>query len=446
MSGVQIKNYGMFYKNEDSPVHKKNKKKLSKRHILRTSNFDFMKYQDKSNLLQTLIKYLQTIRKQHLPHVGIIFDTNIIIHDITYIPELPSKFDILCLESQLQSYKKTSEKSLYWTPTDIISSGNFIINGGSIDKIIQLAKLCKTLDDFFPKLNELYVFTITQNHFSEREENHIHDPLVINKKLTEQDIIAYDTKLSNEFYTKFQSLSISSNKLQTYSIKDELLPKISLICPFTDKSKFFHTLLTFLRLDYPKHLLELVIVDDSKSENEMNLPEDSRIRLININNSQDPGQSLPLGYKLNMGVKHASHNLIMHFFDTNNYSLDLRNLVSHFILSNKECVVSKDTGLYSHTKESSIINIPDLSNCLYTKDFWKKCSFEELNHKLFINCDLIYKWLNCRINEISFLPFIYMSFKIKKYNDNVLIQTDKCHIDLSLLVDKKIKESLDLLF
>ena len=68
------------------------------------------------------------------------------------------------------------------------------------------------------------------------------------------------------------------------------------------------------------------------------------------------------------------------------------------------------------------------------------------NHKLFINCDLIYKWLNCRINEISFLPFIYMSFKIKKDNDNVLIQTDKCPIDLSLLVDKKIKESLDLLF
>lgn len=446
MSGIQIKNYGMFYKNEDSPVHKKNKKKLSKRRILKIANFDFIKYQDKSNLLQAILKYLQTIRKQHPPHFGIIFDTNVIIHDITYIPETPSKFDILCLESQLQSYKKTPEKSLYWTPTDIISSGNFIINGGSIDKVIQIAKACKTLDDFFPKLNELHVFTITQNHFSEREENHIHDPLVINKKLTEQDIIAYDTKLSNEFYTKFQSLALSFSKLQTYPIKDELLPKISLVCPFTDKSKFFHTLLTFLRLDYPKHLLELVIIDDSKSENEMNLPEDSRIRLININNSQDPEQRLPLGYKLNMGVKHASHSLIMHFFDTNNYTLNLRNLVSHFILSDKECVVSKDTGLYSHTKESLMVNIPDLSNCLYTKDFWKKCSFEELNHKLFINCDLVYKWLNYRINEVSFLPCIYMSFKIKKDNDNVLIQTDKCPIDLSLLVDKKIKESLDLLF
>lgn len=443
MSGVKIKNYGMFYKNEDSNIHKKNKKKLSKRHILRTSQFEFIKYIEDSNILQSLIKYLQNIRKQHPPQVGIIFDTNIIIHDITYVPEFPNKFDIVCLESQLESYKKTSDKSLYWTPTNILSSGNFIINGGSIDKVLQLAKTCKSLNELFPKLNDLNVFTITQHHFSEKEENHIHDPLVVNKKLTEQDILEYDTKLSNEFYNKFQTLNIELDNLKIIQIKDDLLPKISLVCPFTDKSKFFHTLLTFLRLDYPRHLLELVIVDDSKSENDMNLPEDSRIRLININNSKEPGVPLPLGYKLNIGVKHASHNLIMHFFDTNNYSLQLRNLVSHFILSNKQCIVSKDTGIYNN--ESFSINIPDLSNCLYTKDFWKKCSFEELSHKLFINCDLSYKWLSYRIKEVSFLPFVYMSFKIQTNKDNVLLNMRPCPINLSALTDKKIKESLDLL-
>jgi hypothetical protein len=444
MSGVKIKNYGMFYKNEESHIHKKNKRKLSKRHILRSSNFEFVKYSEESNQLQCLVKYLQNVRKQHVPNCGVVFDTNIIIHDITYVPKFPDKFDILCLESELESYKKTNNDSLYWTPTNILHSGNFVINGGSIDKILQLAKTCKSLDELFKQFKDLNVYTITQHHFSEKEKNHIHDPLVINKKLTEKDILEYDTKISNEFYSKFNDLNVELDKLKVVNIKDELLPKVSLICPFTDKHKFFHTLLTFLRLDYPRHLLELVIVDDSKSENEMNLPEDSRIRLININNSKEPDVPLPLGYKLNIGVKHASNDIIMHFFDTNSYITNLRKLISHFILSNKQCLISKDTGIYN--KESSIISIPDLANCLYTKDFWKKCSFEELNHRLFINCDLSYKWLSYRTKEVSFLPFVNMSFKIQTNNNTILLPLNKCPIDLSILVDKRNKESLDLLF
>lgn len=445
MSGIQIKNYIMLFKNDDSIIHKRNKKKLSKKHIFKRVNFELVKYTQEAKLLDTLSKTLLSVKKQHANQYGVIFDTNVIVHDITYVPVFPDKYDILCLESELDSYKKTDDKSLYWTPANILSTGNFIINGSSVDKVLDIIKSSKDVTQFYKNLNTLNIYTVTQTHFSEPEKHYIHDPLVINKKLSEEDILQYESKLSNEFYNKFVSLNLQVDKLQNVHIKDELLPKISLICPFTDKTKFFHTLLSFLKLDYPRHLLELVIVDDTKSEKELNLPEDKRIRLINIDNKNN--DTLPFGYKLNIGVKHSTNELILHFFDTNNYNLNLRKLVGHFILSQKECIMSFDTGLYNNNL-NDYVNLPDLANCLYTKDFWKKCSFEEVSHNFLIKSDLVYKWMSYRHKEISFLPFVYMSFKIIKDKSisKVFIPTNKCPLNLSTIVDKKIKESLNLLF
>ena len=199
-----------------------------------------------------------------------------------------------------------------------------------------------------------------------------------------------------------------------------------------------------MRLDYPRHLLELVIVDDTNSEKELNLPEDSRLRLINIDNKT--GSSLPLGYKLNAGIKHSSNELIMNFFDTSNYNLNLREIISHFILSGKDCVISKDIGIYNKSDSTScVISMPDLSNCVYTKKFWSRYAFEEVSHKFYINCDLMYKWIASRVNEVSFIPFVYMSFKLKFVDDVLFFENSKLTLDLSKLVDKKIKESFDLL-
>jgi len=462
MNGVEIKNYLMLFKNDNSLIHKRNKKKLSKKHLFKKLKFELIKYNNDSNILECLKKYLINARKQHVQSCGVILDTNIIIHDITYIPPTPSKYDILCLESELQSYKTSSDKTLgektlgnnpsdlYWVAANILNTGNFIINGGSIDKVLHIIDNSKTLDEFYQKMNTLNIYSITQYQFSEKEKNYVHDPLVINKSLTSKDILAYDKELSTEFYNKFQNINIHVDKVTNKILKSDILPKISLICPFTTKELLFHNILTFLRLDYPRHLLELVIINDTKLEKELNLPEDSRIRLLNINNthSEDSNERLPFGYKLNVGVKHATNELIMHFFDTSNYNLNLKHVVSQFILSNKNCLLSRDIGIYQkELQKSSRILLPDLSNCIYTKDFWRKCSFEEISHKFYIQCDLTHKWIISRINEISFIPFLYISFKIPSSSD---VQVDffikeELTFNLSNLIDKKIKESFDLI-
>ena len=457
--GIQLTNYLMLYKHESS-IHKRNKKKMAKRNLLKALDVEMMKYHDENSLLQCLLNYLISAKRKKVNNCGIIIDTNIILHDITYIPLFPKRYDILCLESEIKAYKNDTKddgkKNVYWTPTEILSSGNFIINGASIDKIIEYLKQINTtntntLKKLFEMTNSLDVFTITQHQFSERETNYVHDPVVYNKKLTTEQKIQYDGKVFNEFYNKFKTMNIQVDNLKRYNISDNLLPKISLICPFTNKNNFFHCLLSFLRLDYPRSLLEFIIVDDTNSEKHLNLPNDSRIKLVNIKNTGNNNNNLTLGFKLNTGVKQASNDLIMHFFDTSNYTLNLKELVTHFILSQKECVVSKDTGI--HLKQYSFkVNSPDLSNCIYTKNFWAKYPFEQYSHNFYINSDLIHKWTTSRLNEISFLPFIYFSFKLQPTEQTHTLESymetymETLPINLSNLVDKKIKESFGLLY
>lgn len=255
-------------------------------------------------------------------------------------------------------------------------------------------------------------------------------------------MLEYDKKLSMEFFNKYQNFKINKIRMSEKNIKKESLPKISLICPITDKKLFFHTLLTFLKFDYPRHLLELIIINDFCDENDLNLPEDSRIKLINVSNKTEDGRLLPLGYKLNIGAKHATNNMIMHFFDTSNYSLKLNDTISTFLLSNKDCVISNDTGIY----KKGVVNIPDISNCIYTRRYWKKMAFGENSHNFYSSIDILFKWISFRLSTIAFLPFAYMSFKLKNDKDGILNEkVQDVGFDLSLLVDKKMLESYELL-
>ena len=172
-------------------------KKLSKKNILKRVNFEFVKYIQDSKLLDTLSKALSSVKKHRANEYGIIFDTNIIVHDITYVPVFPDKYDILCLESELDSYKKSDDKSLYWIPTNILSSGNFIINGSSIDKVLEIIKSSKDITEFYKNLNKLDIYTVTQIHFSEREKHYIHDPLVINKTLRYQEQLDFSSSVKS---------------------------------------------------------------------------------------------------------------------------------------------------------------------------------------------------------------------------------------------------------
>lgn len=448
-SGTIIKNHMLLYKSKDDPVFKKNKKKLSKKNILKLYNVKFTKYNE-NNLIHELINYLKNTRKLHSDNCAILLDSNIIVQDITYIPPVPKEYDILCLESTLKKYTKIdNDDTIYWTPTDIIHSGHFVIKTASINNIIEILKQCNQLSEFFDKVNNstLKMFTITQNNFSENKEIYVHNPYIIKNNITNNEIKLNDKKIFTDTFIKINNLNLKDQVTQfenLYNDKfEQILPSISLICPVTNTDTFFHCMYSFLKLDYPKHLLEFIIIDDTNSGKKLNLPEDNRIRLLNLSNTQNPGEPVSLGYKLNTGVKYATKNLIMHFFDTNNYNLHLKQTVTNFLVSNQNCMTSNNTGIYNDLE----INLPDLANFIYTKDFWKKNAFVETGwyNSQYLHIDLILKWIAYRYNEILFVPFTNISFKLHtKLLDTVLEKTEKSS-SFNYKINPLIKVSFDLI-
>lgn len=444
---LPIIDYLGLYKGKD--FDKKNKKRLNKRNIIQC--FKFYKYND-NNVLDVIKKYLLTSKKKfstkgkRIPAIGIFFDSNVIIHDITFLPPTPNKYDILCIESQIKEYKDSKDSNIYWSQVDVINSGNFIINIDSINLVLEIIKKLLTkndqkddvpiniMHDFFTILNEqCKIFSITQYQLSEQNTLNVPDQVIINNNITTEQYKMYIDNLSSLYYNKFQGdLKLRCDLNLPKLAVNCNLPKVSLICIFTNKDLFFHNLLSFLKLEYPRDLLELIIIDDTNSEKELNLPEDKRIRLINLD------KSAPLGYKLNIGVKYASNELISHFFDTNNYNVtNFKQNILHFVISNKMCISSVNTGVYPKYEQ----NIPDIANLIYIKLFWKNNSFNE--NKNDTNISLIYKFVMYRTLCILFLPFIHMSFKIKNDQSNLI--SNYLPFDLDITIPDSIKTSFELI-
>lgn len=165
MESIQLRNYLILHNHDNRSIHKKNIKKLAKKQLLKRLEIKLVKTNDE---LSSLGEYLSNIKKKSPKEVGVLLNSNIILHDITCVPTPPVEYDILCLESEIKSYRKEGEDSVYWSRANIKSSGNFIINGGSIGTVIDIIEKSEDLTDFYNKLNNLRIYSITQTLFSQK--------------------------------------------------------------------------------------------------------------------------------------------------------------------------------------------------------------------------------------------------------------------------------------
>jgi PIN domain nuclease of toxin-antitoxin system len=418
--------------------NKSQKIKRKMRKFILNKNFKF--FTENSDIHCALTKICARLIRDKSQHpAGVILDNNVIVHDITLLPPVPDSFDILCLECDINKYKDTSDTTelIYWTPVLANSSGNFVINGNSSRKVLkalkdfEVQKETKNLWHFLCRT--LSVFTITQYQLSETQENHIFNPSTktLVKEITDKEI---DLSIYSKWESKLKQVTREIN-LQPPPV----LPKLSLITTFTNKDTFYNMMLTFQKLKYPRDLLELIIVDDTGSENKMDITEDSRIKLINLNGN---GEKVPIGYLLNVGIKYATGSLIMHFFDFNIYNpKQIQNLVYHLMQSEKDCLMSIDTAVYTKNK-SVIYKFPDLGNAIYKKSFWNNYSFEESVNVTQFN--VIFNFIKYRTNLVSFIPFPFMSFKCIPVN--FYISQTLLPFDLETIVEDSMKESFKMNF
>ena len=439
-TATQILDYTLLCK-KDSTSAKKIKRKMRKTKLLYKSfNLCIDTFNDTDeDLAEKLIKLCNRLKSQKNSNlVGVIFGTNVIVHDVTLIPPTPDTYDILCLECDIEQYAKSDESNIYWTPVEVRSSGNFVINGTSASKIISLLSsflmqlrnennVTKSLWKFLQ--GTLRIFSITQYQLSESAGNYVHNP---NTKMQIRDITFKD--LDSEIYRRWREKGVALQKMQ--SIGCEVLPKISLLTTFTNRNLFTHMIYTFLKLNYPRHLLELIIVDDSGSENLMNLPDDKRIKLINLSSDE----KVALGYKLNLGIKYATGSVIMHFFDFSVHNpMKIKELIHHLMSSDRDCIMSSNTAVYENGRSVEYA-FPDLGNCVYTKEFWCKNSFEERDNLTYLN--VIFNFIKYRTSTVSFLPFPFMSFMKKE--PKICIPKLDLPFSLECLVDDSVRESFAL--
>jgi hypothetical protein len=443
MTETTIINYNLFILQEDSKNAKNITKVLIEENLMKS--FTFKRCNNSDLYLSIFNEYLLKI-KSTLPNenefIGFLSDKNIPNTlpntKITTLKSVPENCDILFLQyiaNKLYYDKDNTNEN--WTRVDVINSYHFAINSKSIDKILEISNKSKTWTEFIKNLNKLQCYGVTQEQYSYIEDD-------TNYKDTNYKDTNYKdtnvTKIGNVFDLKCSKL--------TDTQKYKMLPNISLLCILTDIDRFIHTLHTFLKLDYPRDKLELIVVDDKKTDlNEKFkslIPNDKRISFINLNPEDvDDNYKLPLGYKINTGVKYCKYDIIFHLFDTNVYYIDnFTNLIKTFIMCNKDLLLSKDTGLYYENKDyntaSHKVNNSDIGNMLYLKKYWSHCNFTNYIDDTNI---LLYKFTSLRQNCNVYTSFVYWSFKNgdNSYSDSNLLKTN-----LKKLIPKSIIESYEL--
>jgi hypothetical protein len=337
---------------KNSHSFKKIKRKLSKKHIDKA--FDFRSYRNSfdQDFMDILRRFMQRTKHNHASkHVGVITDDVSVIGDMIALPPFPDSWDMICLESEIASYDFNDVKNnVYFTKTSIVDTRHFLINVAAIPKLIGAMNKTKT----WTRCVELFsehadVFTINGEPISIRHQ-------CDNNATGKLAQFTYDPKLA------------------------DMYPHVSLITPVTNTDYFFNVVYTFLKLQYPRDKLELVIVCDAGNikKLEKNIPKDPRIKVVNIGNSVTS-----LSYKLNCGVKytHQKSSVICHFFDTHCYKNDfVINMTSQLLSKDGVfCVTTADSCFYDSTHCRSYVHktLFDLGLCMYTKPFWNVRGFAE---------------------------------------------------------------------
>lgn len=440
---TNVNNYLFLYK-KSSKNAKRIRRKLLKKNVYKLFTVNtYNNFEDDSVTL--LSRYIETMFNKG-EHVGFISDNNVLLANIQSLPPLPLEWDVLSLDSLVENYMFNDEQNnIYWCRSQVSNTNNFVINCSKINKVHSILKTVKTWSGFIDALNDnMSIYTITQTAFSEPLNQHVEAPNItknMTKNEQEQTLENTEKKCS----IVLQNLNLCVTKELSNDCGPRQLPSISILTIISDTNKFFNVLYTFLKLDYPRDLLELVIVDDQDMEKKIKgiLPDDKRIKIVNL--TQKRKGSLPLGYKLNMGVKYATHDLIFHFFD---YSFLISNkfkpLVNTFIKSGKDALMSCDTGLLNSTGSYNL-NVPNLSTCMYTKNFWKTNSFSDYQTSPII---LIYKFIKNRVPTITFVPFVNFSFNVNydKLFDNKKKVLTRLPFNLTTLIEENQMESFNIAF
>ena len=173
--------------------------------------------------------------------------------------------------------------------------------------------------------------------------------------------------------------------LQEQMPKEEDLPGVSIITLTRDRRTFI-PLLKYCRVaqSYPDSKLEWVIVDDGADPIKDLITDMPNVKYILVDTS------LTIGAKRNLGIEHASHDVLVMMDDDDVYPTNsILTRVAHMLAEpRKECLFSTLLPCYEIHKHVSFMNVPPATlpmsqrvseaTLCFTRAFWAERQFADI--------------------------------------------------------------------
>jgi len=253
----------------------------------------------------------------------------------------------------------------------------FIIDGNSFQNVIKnIMKLANENPNKLQEMGEL-----ARKSYSETCQNFKDTIKNVFKNIFQEAI-----KIGKEY----KAIKEEEDEKIKEMIKDENLPKISVITPTYNRPHMFRiALYNYINFNYPRDKIQWVIVDDSDEDKRVShmIPDEEgvNIKYIALN------KRVTIGMKRNICIENSDNDIIVCMDDDDLYppnSLKIR--VLELLRSKKKCVTCTTIACFHINKLISMINVPphkmsfserisEATLCFY-KSFWKKQKFRESCH------------------------------------------------------------------
>ena len=385
--------------------------------------------------LAIISKYSKS--EKEMPYLFIMEDDAKIIRDLLPFPEAPKNWDILYLggtvNNNMGKYDENWTRVSTWTCHAYILN---ITNKALINDILKAADQPLEIDEYMIKnIHYKYnCYMITPMRIIQRDGLSNIEKCNVNYSFMEDTLRGF-------FTPEFEKTVGNNLSLKMDFIPPDLLPKVSIITPTYNRRKLFPLAIrNFYAFQYPAEKMEWIIIDDS-SDPDLSISDiipknDSRIKYISVKNPT--GERMSVAYKRNIGAKEATHDYIVHMDDDDYYpagSVMFRiKMLMQYGPRGIGCVGCSRVGIYDITaNKSSIATDGNISlseaSMAYTKDFWKKQSFNEIE-----NFGEYRSFIQGRFDKIMDVPYTYVIIAIshttnftgtsKRIDKNVLIHKD----------------------
>lgn len=332
------------------------------------------------------------------PYIMIVEDDIKFKYRLSQLPEPPQDWDMLYLGATIKQLSRYNDQ---WSKViECWSTHAYIIRQSLYEKVVN------DLQNYPHEIDRYYV-----EHIQPNFNCYILTELMTEQLVSYSDIenkkVDYSGMSINSKPYDMVNHTIENNNFVMKLDQDIILPCISIITITRNRRKFMPLLIyNFNNMDYPKDLVEWIIIDDGTEPIKDLLPKERNIKYVHLE-SDTP---LTVGYKRNYALKHYTQGeYIVHMDDDDIYfSHSISSRIKALISNKRECIgitslpcmdIVNKLGFMVGT-EYSVLS--EASMC-YSKAFWDTRNYNES-----VKTGEAVLFLKDRHSEIVQMPYIFV--------------------------------------